>query len=340
MPIDPQTIIISRTDAIGDVVLTLPVAGVLRSLYPTARILFLGRKYTEDIINASTFIDGFLNWDEWKKLPEKEAAHQFSATGADVIIHVFPSKAIARLAKQAGIRWRIGTTNRVYHWWTCNKLIRLSRKNSSWHEAQLNLKLLSPLGAKELYSLDEIGQYYGLDRLETLPAEFRSLIDPGRYNLVLHPKSKGSAREWGLENFGRLIELLPPEKFKIFVSGTAAEGELLRDLLKAHPQVTDLTGQLSLARLLSFLSRADGLVAASTGPLHMAAAVGIDALGIYPPIRPMHPGRWAPIGKKAHVFVKAEDCEACRKTGDCACIRSISPVELEQYLRAENKLHL
>ena len=327
-----NAIIISRTDAIGDVVLTLPVAGVLRSLYPSSRILFLGRAYTRDIVQACEHVDDFLDWDQWKDLPEQQAVDMLKTADADTIIHVFPNKNIARLARRAGIPQRIGTTNRIYHWWTCNRLVKLSRKNSPWHESQLNLKLLAPLDAKELYTLEEIGGYYGLTWLAPLPPGIASLIDPHRVNVVMHPKSRGSAREWGLDNFSGLIALLPKDRFKIFITGTKTERELLQPLFGSHPHLVDLTGRLSLAELMAFVARTDALIAASTGPLHLAAALGIHALGIYPPIRPMHPGRWAPVGPGAAVFVKKEDCEACRKTGDCTCMRDIAPRLLQDYL--------
>jgi heptosyltransferase III len=152
--------------------------------------------------------------------------------------------------------------------------------------------------------------------------------------LILHPKSRGSAREWGLGNYVRLVGLLPRERFKVFVTGTAADGQLLAPLLAEHPELTDLTGRLTLGQLMTFISKADGLVAASTGPLHLAAALGVHALGIYPPIRPMHPGRWAPVGRKVRVFVKPEYCEDCRRMGDCHCIREIEPAEVEGYLQS------
>ena len=326
-----KTFIISRTDAIGDVMLTLPVAGVLRSLYPSARILFLGRAYTRDIIDACTHIDGFLDWDQLK---ESSPDQQLKATAADTIIHVFPNKPIARAAWQARIPQRIGTTNRLYHWLYCNIRVPLSRKNSPWHEAQLNLQLLKPLGARENYTLEEISGFYGLTRLVDLPPAITALLAPDRFNLILHPKSRGSAREWGLDNFRQLIALLPRNRFNIFLTGTAAEGKLLESMRQEFPFLTDLTGRLSLGELMSFIARADGLVAASTGPLHLAAALGIHALGIYPPIRPMHPGRWAPVGKKAVVFVEKKDCDACRKTGDCACMRAIRPQALSEYLQS------
>jgi len=273
-------------------------------------------------------------------LKEASPARQLAATGADTIIHVFPNKLIARAAWQARIPQRIGTTNRLYHWLYCNIRVPLSRKNSPWHEAQLNLRLLEPLGARESYTLEEISGFYGLTRLANLPPAVAALLSPDRFNLILHPKSRGSAREWGLDNFRQLIALLPRERFNIFLTGTAAEGKLLEPLRQEFPFLTDLTGRLSLGELMSFIARADGLVAASTGPLHLAAALGINALGIYPPIRPMHPGRWAPVGKKAAVFVEKKDCDTCRQTGDCACMRAISPQVLSEYLQQKNHLFL
>ena len=56
----PKKIIISRTDRIGDVVLTLPMAGIIKSKYPNCKILFLGKTYTEPIINASIHLNTIL----------------------------------------------------------------------------------------------------------------------------------------------------------------------------------------------------------------------------------------------------------------------------------------
>jgi len=92
-----RTFIISRTDAIGDVVLTLPVAGVLKELYPGAKIIFLGRSYTEELIKACVHVDEFLNWDELQKLPAEEAVKKMAGTGADTIIHVLPHPEIKRI---------------------------------------------------------------------------------------------------------------------------------------------------------------------------------------------------------------------------------------------------
>ncbi|MCD4744834.1 MAG: glycosyltransferase family 9 protein [Bacteroidales bacterium] len=321
-----KKIILSRTDSIGDVILSLPLAGVLKELLPESEIIFLSNSYTKEIVNASEHIDGFINWDELKKLNETDIIKKFKKIKADVIIHVFPKKEIARIAKKAKIKYRLGTTGRLYHWIKCNKLILLSRRHSSFHEAQLNLKLIEPLGSKKLFKLEEIPAYYGLSKIKHLNKNLTKLLSADKFNLILHPKSKGSAREWGVFNFAELINILPQDKFNIFITGTQEESLLIKkDLIDKFSFVTDLTGKLSLDELLSFIAKADGIVAASTGPLHIASALGKYAIGIYPPIKPMHPGRWAPVGLNASFVVINKKCNKCRNAKKCDCIESISP---------------
>ena len=323
-------IIISRTDSIGDVVLTLPVAAALKKRYPDAYILFLGKKYTRAVVDSSEKVDEFIDWDEIKALKEDERVRTLNNYKADIIIHVLPDKEIAFLAKKAGIRLRLGTISRWYHWVSCNKLVKLSRRNSDLHEAQLNLKLIRSLTGKHLFSLEEITGMYGMNRISSLPSGLSGLLSGDKINLIIHPKSKGSAREWGLENFMILLKLLPSEKYRIFITGTKEEGDEIKSagLPSRFPGVVDLTGKLSLEELISFIAHSDALVAASTGPLHLAAALGRGAVGIYPPIRPMHPGRWAPVGAKASFLVLGINCEKCRKTLDCECIRNVPPEDV------------
>jgi len=328
-----QRIIISRTDGIGDVVLALPMAGVLKKLFPDAKVIFLGRNYTKAIIDTCENIDEFVAWDEIEKLDEQESIQNLKKIGADTILHVFPRRSIADLAKKAGIPLRVGTSSRAYHWHTCNRLIRLSRRKSIHHEAQLNLKMLISLGAKKKFDLKEIPDYFGLTKVKSLDDKYKKLLDDKKFNLLIHPLSKGSAREWGMDNFQELLKILPKNKFNIFISGTEAEGIMIRPfLVDQFPEVIDMSGKLSLDELVSFVSLADGVLAASTGPLHIAAALGRHALGIYAPMRPIHPGRWAPVGAKAEYLVKDKYCSKCKKMNRCECIESITPAEVKERL--------
>ncbi|THU41726.1 glycosyltransferase family 9 protein [Niastella caeni] len=325
----PRNIIISRTDSIGDVILTLPVAAVLKKHFPTMTIGFMGKSYTRPVIEACKYVDEFIDVDTFfsKKV-------LVSGEAPECILHVFPTSRIAKRARKMGIPLRIGTTNRLYHWFTCNKLVKLSRKKSDLHEAQLNLALLRPFGINETYSLQQISTYFGLEKLQPLPSQFAGQIQKEKYNLILHPKSQGSGREWPLENFFQLIQMLDPNKFNIFISGTAKEKERMQWLFdKAGNLVTDITGKMSLNEFIAFIKQCDGLVASGTGPLHIAAALGKDALGIFPPIRPIHPGRWAPLGKNAQVFVLDKQCVECKGNKvPCSCIINVPVALLKETL--------
>lgn len=326
------TIILSRTDSIGDVVLTLPMAGVLKKHFPKCRLIFLGRNYTRAVVSLSEHVDEFVSYDDLLKMSESERIAEIRSLEAGYIVHVFPVKEIALSAAKAGIPERIGTTNRLYHWMSCNRLVRLSRKNSPLHEAQLNVKLLSAMNVPTEILIGEIAQFYGFTKIPAGNPEFMKLIDKERVNVILHPRSKGSAREWGTENFSALIRLLPKEKYNIFISGTKEDGESLRSFINEQSGVTDLTGRLSLEEFIAFIHAADALVAASTGPLHIAAALGKKAIGLFAPMRPIHPGRWKPVGEKASVLVIKRDCSDCRKSMDCHCIREISAKQVVDLL--------
>lgn len=303
---NPKHIIISRTDSIGDVMLTLPLCGLLKQQFPDTKISFLGRNYTKDIIQCCRFVDSFLNWDEISLLADAQQASSLAQTNADVIIHVFPNKGVLKAAAKARITHRIVTGRRWYSLMYCNHPVFFTRKKSALHEAQLNCKLLKPLGISAVPSLNELDQLTGFVAPQTpLPVDL-----PDGPKIILHPLSKGSAVNWNLSQFEKLAIALMQRGIHVCVTGTKDEGDRIRlqsQLL--HTQVIDLTGKLSLKELIAFISKADGLVAASTGPLHIASALGILSIGLFTPKRPMHPGRWKPIGKNAHVLVASSHPE-------------------------------
>jgi heptosyltransferase III len=317
----------------------LPMAGTLKQLHPEAKIYFIGRTYTKPIVDACKFVDEFINWDEIEKFTVELQVKYIKSLCCDTIVHVLPNVAIAEVASLSKIPIRIGTSHRFYHWVYCNKLVNLGRKKSALHESQLNIKLLKPLGVNVPCSLAEIPALYGLSGIQPAGKYAATLLDPQRLNLILHPKSKGSAREWGLDNFGELIDLLPREKYKIFISGTKDEGALVKPLLEKYKaDVTDITGTMSLVDFISFINAADGLVSASTGPLHIAAALGKIAVGLYSPKRPIHPGRWQPVGEKARYLAVSETSCKCRSAKVCECIGKISAQQVMEAIEQLQKV--
>jgi ADP-heptose:LPS heptosyltransferase len=200
------------------------------------------------------------------------------------------------------------------------------------HEAQLNFKLLAPLGIKDNFALDLIKEMFAFTKINPLEQNILSLIDKNKINLILHPKSKGSALEWEIPRYIELIKLLPKEKFKVFVTGTIHEKIFLSDIFVQQPEVIDMTGKLDLSQLISFINSCQGLIAASTGPLHIASILNKNVIGLYPSVRPIHPGRWAPIGENAHFITAKMFCENCRTKKNCDCMSTILPQEVAEIL--------
>ena len=325
----PANILLSRNDGIGDMVLMLPMAGILKAQYPNIKIAVLGKKYTKAIVDACVHVDEFIDEEDYFS---KEIL--IDNLKPQVIIHVRTNKKVALRAKALKIPLRIGTSSRIYHWLTCNKLIPLRRKTSPLHEAQLNLKLLAPLGINKDYSVSALQTFFGLEKLEVLQQQYVDLLHTNKFNIVIHPKSQGSSREWPMEHFTALINILDADKYNIILTGVEKEKESVQQIIKGvNKPVINLAGNLELGQFISLLKHCDGIVANATGPLHLGAALGIHALGIYPPIKPIHPGRWAPIGPKVKVFVLDKDCEDCKNNKNfCPCVNAITPGEIKTAL--------
>lgn len=297
--------------------LTLPLCGIIKHYYPRVKIYFLGKPYTQPLINCCSYVDDFINVEDLPQvLPVK----------ADAIIFVYPDKKVAKWAYQQNIPIRIGTSHRFIHWLYANKRVHFTRKNSPLHEAQLNSLLLKPLGIRYLYTTEELTSYIAF-----APATAIELPTIEVPYILLHPKSKGSAREWPLKHYAALALWLKNKGYEVGITGTAPEGEKIKAEMPEFyetTQATDLTGKCSLAQLIALINGSNGLVACSTGPLHIAAALGVKAVGIYPPIKPMHAGRWAPIGKNTVVLQKNTTCNICKHTNYCPCVENISPEDV------------
>lgn len=319
----PNRILISRTDSIGDVMLTLPMCVWIKKQYPQATLIYLGKNYTKPVVNCFSIVDEFIDWNTFEQLPSVEKLNQLKALEIDTIIHVFPNKEIAQLAKKAKIKHRIGTSHRGFHFLTCNYKVNFTRKNAKEHEAQLNFHLLKPLGLTNIPSLEEVNkmtEFFSVPSIE-LP---NNLTIPTKKSIILHPKSQGSAVEWPIESYIRLAEKLAQNNWTVYFTGTENEGVLFRELLPSNQHIIDLTGKLDLTELIVFISKVTALVACSTGPLHIAGFVNTHTIGLFSPRIPIHPGRWQPLGKNVTIVVNDPMCKECGKKNKCTCIQKIS----------------
>jgi len=324
MPPDSSRILICRTDNIGDVVLTLPLAGYLKQRFPGVAVDMLCRAYAAPVARCSRFIDDAL------ALEEQDIDRLFEDGRYETVIFAFPHRALGRAARRAGVPNRAGSSHRLHHWWTCNRLAHFSRARSSLHEAQLNFALLKPLGIDHIPALAEIAPLYGLQAPRS--PEIAALFRAAPFNLVLHPKSNGNGREWPLERYTELAARLAADPgIAIWITGSRAEGELLaRDAraLLDSPNVHNLCGRHDLGGLVSLIGMADGLIASGTGPLHIAAALGRNTLGLFPPVQPIDIARWGALGANATSLSGAQRCDTCTGAQACTCMAAIGAAQV------------
>ena len=323
---NPTKLIISRTDSIGDVLLTLPMCVWLKATFPAITIVFLGRAYTKAVVDRFEVVDEFIDWNTFSKLPSAQKAEVFRELQADVILHVFPSKEIASLAKKAKIPMRIGSARRAYHLLTCTHRLNFTRKKSTLHEAQLNFELLKPFGLLEIPSLQEVTEMTRSFVVApvALPAFIQTQLDSATKSVILHPKSQGSALEWPIEKYFLVASELAERGYTVFFTGTETEGKQFTGSIPIHERIVDTTGVLTLEQLIYFISKVHNLVACSTGPLHLAGFTGIRAIGLFSPRKPIHPGRWQALGKNVSILVHDPACPTCAKNKSCTCIQQIS----------------
>ncbi len=329
-----KKILISRTDSIGDVILTLPFCFALKRKFPEAQLLFLAAPYTIPVLESCSEIDEIINLNELLIGTLEAQIEKIKQLEIDTIVHVFPKKEIAKLAKKAKIPTRIGTSHRGFHLLTCNQRIDFTRKNSEFHEAQLNFHLGRTLGFKNLPSWDELNN--DLSYFKPSKKLELSALAVDKPKVILHAKSQGSAVEWPMEKYEALATKLEESGCRVFFTGTEKEGLLIRPEMNWTENIIDTTGKFTLEELISFINQCDYLVACSTGPLHIAGILNKNCLGLFTPKKPMHPGRWRPLGNNSETITSKESC-TCKNKENCSCLKEITIESV--FHQIQNKLN-
>lgn len=321
---EPGRIIVSRTDRIGDVVLSLPVFASLKECFPRTELVALVRGYTAEIVSSFRAVDRVLVYDDSES--SMTTAKKLKSVHADAILFLYPRFRLAAAAVLAGIPARVGTAYRSYSF-LHNKRVHEHRRDSLKSEAEYNLSLAKAIGCKSRV-MDSSLEIDG----EALRKAERFLVQKGidRF-IVVHPGSGGSAADWSAGNFRRLCEKIPREfNMTIVVTGSAAERDLCTGISQGIGNCVMTCGEFSLREFIAFLSRAAAFVSNSTGPIHLAASVGTPVVGIYPNNKPMTPARWSPITDRKIILTPADgsdDLSSITVEKVFGSLRSIMPVD-------------
>lgn len=312
--IKPKNILLIRIDRIGDVVLTLPLAEIIKKKFPGCKVSFLTRHYTRHLVSGHLYVENSLILiEENGKIPLLKNIRLIKSYGFDTCLVVYPTFKISLIAFLSGIKNRIGTGYRWYSFLFTHKNYE-HRKEAVKHELEYNVNLLKFLEIENDYNRKNISFGLTVDKsaelkTEQLLSEFKLKAD--KPIIIVHPGSGGSAADLPFPRMKALIDLMAQHlDVYIILTGTNNEKELC-DRLKSDVKVINLAGKLELNELIALINKCSMLVANSTGPIHIAAALGRNVIGFYPKVKVCSPVRWGPYSEKSVVFQPEMECTDC-----------------------------
>lgn len=291
-----RRIVVARDDRLGDVVLTLPAVHALRRAYPGARLALMLRRElhplgrmvrgVDDLIVAPGGVAG--------------ARRRLSRYGADLLVCVSRGHTIPVAGALLGIRHRIGTGYRFYSS-LFTRRVDERRRAGERHEVEYALSFAHRAGAPG-----------GTARFPIdVPAEARDETDawlvrhevPDRFVLI-HPGTGGSCPAWPPGRFVELAATLVARGVSVVFSVGPADAAVAEALGRAPAAVRVLPrSSAGVAGLAALTLRAAEVVSNSTGPLHLAAALGVSTLGLFAPWATCGVARWGPYAANGWAWV-------------------------------------
>ncbi len=328
-----RRILLIKLRAIGDVLLSTAVIPGLRSAYPDASIDFLTEKYCAGVLEGNRDLSGVLLFD-----PASEGSldliRRIRGKRYDLVIDLFgnPRSAVLSLLSGAPIRvgyrfnWRALCYNRI-----------VEPRGGEVHNVEFNLDALRrleipPGPGKPCFPLDAQAERFADDF-------YRSAgLPPGRV-VAFNPGGGWISKKWRPGHFSELGRRLAADDGAaiLVVWGPGEESEA-SDVQEAIGQSAVLAPPTSLKQLGSLLRRSAVLVTNDSGPMHIAAALGVPVVAMFGPTVPRLQG---PVNTESVIATVATlDCLGCGYTvcpiGN-PCMIDLSPGDVQAAYRELRK---
>jgi len=342
-----RRILVVKLDHIGDCLTAFPALRRLKNHFPQSRISVLAAGATLAVWKTEPVVDEAIEFNffharsgsgklevtekDMQGLGERLCAKRFDLaidlrkqpdtrhvlqhTGAPLLVGFdhqgrFPWLDVA-------LEWDEDVPLRNKHGHVSDDLIALVEAVATHSDADRGALLTWPMGAL------------------TLPQAEKSRL-LSRPLICIHPAAGSPMRQWPLEKFSELIELLLEQRqFNIALIGGADEKELaaqILDRIGCRDHVINLVGRIGLKELPNLLAVAAFFVGNNSGPQHLAAALGIPTIGIFSGVVDAH--EWGPLGPKAVAIRREMSCSPCflERPQDCprgiACLTQLSASQI------------
>jgi ADP-heptose:LPS heptosyltransferase len=312
--INPKILLI-RPDALGDVILMLPMITELRKKWRKAHITVLASAYTSPLLEVypdvdEVWIDPFNKGQSFRGMGV--FVQRLRAEKFDMVVHVFNEGPYVVSTWLAGIPIRVGDQLKllvsIFH----THRVRQDFSDPWMHEVDLDLQLLKPFDIEP----PEQGRF---DWAEVVFPGPPVALQPNY--VVIHPGVGRGNRSIPEGLYRGLIEALSTKGLMAVLTGGQAEKKQNAAIAKGLKSAIDFTGQTDLLQLAGIIQKATIMVSVDTGPMHLAASLGVRILNLSPS-KYVKPTRWGPYGV-SHCVIRPESICSYRcfpytcKRGDC-----------------------
>ncbi len=328
-------VLIIRPDAMGDVILSLPMANELKSHYPDAHIVYLASAYTRELLlnNAavSDVIDDVYRADRslktWLKLLSIIRAHHF-----DVVIFAYNEPEYAALAWLAKIPVRIGDRTKLVATLFLNRHVDQRYGNLWQHEVNIHLRLLRPLGI----NVAESRRYGFLTNRIVQPPVIQSAMKKMTLYppVVIHVGLANGNLPIPLSFYEAVIEGVIANGYMPVLTGSPKEALALVPIMKRFGDaLISVAGETTMLTLIPILSMAKAFIGTTTGPLHLAAALGVPVVAILPS-KLIKATRWGPYGVPAQIVEPRWRCPRVCNPYTCKTRECIDHLNVDDVLES------
>jgi len=341
-----ERILIFRTGAIGDVLMTTPFVRALRNRFPKAHVTYMVGSWAKEAIRGNPNINELIVFDERiffniRKMPNiLKLIREIRKRKFDLAFILDISFVYPLVAYLAGIPIRVGFDRNGEGFALTHKIEYGPVK----HHIEYSLDTLSffvdstTIPKDMEITISEKDEEYAL-RLFSLYKLFdKNVVIGVAPGGAKNPGEDMPIRRWPLEYYAELINMLVKHlNAKVILFGGLNDKELAEKLMKlVSVPLIDLIGKTTLKQAAAIIRKCNLFITHDSGLMHLAAASGTPTISIFGPTNPL---KKAPIGEK-HIFIRKElPCSPCYKDGiwaDCkhqTCLKKIKPLHILQLIK-------
>ncbi|MCA6069717.1 MAG: glycosyltransferase family 9 protein [Endomicrobium sp.] len=263
-------ILIIKPSSFGDIVQALPCANALKQAYPKCEISWVVFNGWESLLKICLDVDKIISWNRKRGLKGFfEILKEVRKTKYDIIIDLQGLLRSAVLTRFATAKTKIGVPG-------MKEFSSFLIKEVYPKKANINATLRNLEPVRFL-----TGQLFNPEVNIKIESNAESILKDNKVFgdfLTLLPFARGDGKDWGVDNYCKLIDLVKNKyiNIQIIVLGLKGDfGKIRSD------RIVDLCGKTNIEDLAGILLKSKVAVGADTGSMHLSSILQTPSVFIF-----------------------------------------------------------